>query len=355
MKKILFVTGSMGKGGAERVISILSKHFEGKGYEVSIAMVLHNIISYEIPSKINIINLSSKRGIKKDFIKVIIALRKYLKNEKPDLIVAFMAQNVIITGVAAWGLKIPIIASERIDPSMVKRNYFYKKVLNLIYERCRKIIFQTKRAYNYFPEKVREKGCIIGNPIEITTEKQKDITKNKIVTVGRLVKQKNQSLLIEAFYEINKKYPNYVLVIYGNGPLEKELKEKVKKLGLQDKVFFPGISDNIHKEISDAEIFVLTSNFEGLSNAMLEAMLMGLPVITSDCAGADEIIKEKENGLLFRVGDKEKLIEQIELLINDMKLKEKIGKNAKISAQIYKKENVINEWEKVIESEINLN
>lgn len=351
MRKIVFVTGSMGKGGAERVISILSRHYVEKKWKVYIAMLLHDKIEYNLSSRITIINLSSKYGIKKGFIKVINNLRKFVKKEKPDAIVCFMAQNILLTGIAVKKMKIPLIVSERIDPSQVKRNFIFKYFLNKIYENSSIVIFQTKRAQNSFNRVIRENSCIIGNPICVSHYKL-DKTLHKIVTVGRMTEQKNHKMLINAFKKIHDKYPNYQLFIYGDGPLRNELIEIIKNLDLESCVFLPGVSNDIHKDISDSEMFVLSSNFEGLSNALMEAMLMGLPVISTNCAGSDEIIVNNQNGLLVPVGNELELINAIQRLIEDKDLCNFIGNNARKAMHSYEENNIINKWDMAINTAI---
>lgn len=338
----------MGKGGAERVISILGKHYAEKGWRVSIAMLLHNIIEYTLPPEINTINLSDKRGIKIGFNKVISKLKRLVESEKPDVVIAFMAQNILLTWIAIKGKEVPFIVSERIDPAQVKRNLIFKRVLNKIYKKASIVVFQTRRAQEYFDEEIQSNSRIISNPINVLTKKTPN-PEHKIVSVGRMTEQKNQSMLIKVFKSIHDKYPNYKLIIYGDGPLRDVLEAETKKLKLCDSVYLPGISNNIHEDISDAEMFVLPSNYEGLSNALMEAMSMGLPSISTNCAGSDEIIENGKNGLLVPVGDEKKLYDAIERLILDKELRETISKESSKSMVKYSAQNIIRLWDETIE------
>ena len=314
-------------------------------------MLLHNKVEYELLPQVDVVNLSYKYGIKFGFFKVIRSIKKLVKLENPDVVVCFMAQNILLTGIAIKNIKVPFVVSERIDPAQVKRNFIFKHILNKIYERASLVIFQTKRAQNYFNEKIRKNSCIIGNPIKISCFKSSN-TKHKIVNVGRMTAQKNQAMLLDVFKSIHDKYPDYTLTIYGDGPLRNELESKIKELGLEDSAFLPGVSNSIHKEMSDAEMFVLSSNFEGLSNALMEAMLMGLPSISTDCAGSDEIIVNNENGILIPVGDANQLYDAIENLINDKKLRNSISKNSTESMKKYEEKNIIDKWNSTIENVI---
>ena len=345
--KITFITGSMGRGGAERVISILSKHYADQGWNVDIVMLLHSHNDYLLDKRVNVVDLSSRGGIKKNFLKTLRNLRSYFKRENSDISVCFMAQNCLLTGLATIGLKNPIVMSERIDPASVKRNILYRFLLNRFYANSAKVIFQTERAKRYFKQEVQDNGCIIGNPISVHTERKEDL-KHRIVTAGRMTHQKNQAMLISAFSKIVSEHPEYTLTIYGDGPLKSMLSEQVKKLGLEEKVELPGNVLDLHEQISDAEVFVLPSDFEGLSNALLEAMMIGLPVITTDCAGCDEVIQDGRNGIMIHVGDEAALVTALNKVINDKNLQKMIAINGKESVQRFSVGNIINEWEYVI-------
>ncbi|MBQ8319646.1 MAG: glycosyltransferase [Clostridia bacterium] len=347
-KKIIFFSGAMGRGGAERVISILSEAYAKKGWKVKIATVLHSQVDYVLADGVEVVDLSPKEGIKKGLFKTLKKIRRFVKEEKPNVVVAFMAQICLLVGFALKGIKTPLIVSERIDPSQVKRSFLYKKLLNNTYQKSDVVVFQTERAKNYFNKKIRDKSVIIANPIKVNTEIVEN-GKRRIVTAGRLEKQKNQKMLIAAFAEFKKTHPEYSLTIYGEGPLRGELEAQVKALALTDSVELPGNLLDLHEQMKDAQIFVLPSDFEGLSNALLEAMMMGFPVVSTDCAGSDEVIKNGENGLLIPVSDEGALLEALNKLADDPVLRTRLSQNARLSVEPYKTENIIQKWEDAIE------
>ncbi|UQX53795.1 glycosyltransferase [Cytobacillus pseudoceanisediminis] len=199
-------------------------------------------------------------------------------------------------------------------------------------------------------QKNSKKGIIIPNPINVATGASKN-KKKKLVSVGRLSEQKNQAMLIDAFAKVNEEHPEYQLFIYGEGHLRDLLSQQINELHLNDKVFLPGTVTNIHEVISDAEIFVLSSNYEGLSNALLEAMMMGLPCISTNCAGSNEIIKDEVNGLLIPIGDTERLTDTINKLITNKDFSSQLGNEAKTTAKMFDSKIVINKWENVIEQQ----
>lgn len=348
-KKITFITGAMGRGGAERVISIIGKHFVQKGWNVDIVMVLHSNVEYELPNDINIIDLSSERGIKKGFLTTLGKIRRYIKVEKPDIVVCFMAQICLLFGLATLGLKQRVIMSERIDPNSAKRNIIYRMLLNFFYAHANCLVLQTKRAKNYFNKKVQMNSRIIGNPVNVECCHIEN-DRHRIVTAGRMTQQKNQSMLIDAFSKVQKHHQNYSLTIYGDGPLRENLQEKIISLNLSGNVELPGNVLHLHEEMKDAEMFVLPSNFEGLSNALLEAMMMGIPVIATNCAGCDEVIDNYCNGILIEVRNEDDLVKSIEFLIDNPEERERMALKGQEYVQMFKVENIINQWEEAIDS-----
>ena len=348
MKHITFVIGGMTRGGAERVISILANYYAAEDWNVDIVMLLNNTVNYDLNSNINLIDMTVDSGSRiKSAPKWVTLFRKYIKENKPDVIVSFVARINIVVLLATLGMKIPVIISERNDPAADGRSKIINIATKIIYRKAKTIVFQTERARNYFTGKIKKNGVIIPNPIAVTCIAEK--SKKKIVSVGRLAPQKNQQLLIAAFKKVLNKHPDYVLYIYGDGELKEQLERQVACLGIKDKVFMPGNKPNIHQEISDAELFVLSSDYEGLSNAMLEAMMMGFPCISTNCAGADEYIMSGENGILVPLQDKDSMVNAMNYMIENKERALEMGKNAQKSVENCQVEVVMKEWNKIIE------
>lgn len=349
MKKIAFVTGAMGRGGAERVISLLANRYAELGWQVSILMLLHSHVEYPLDARIHVEDLSNEsRRALLDMPRLIRAVRRYVKENRPDAVVAFMAQICLVTDLACHGLPARLILSERIDPAAVRRNPLMKRLLVRAYARCSTTVLQTRRARDYFPEKVRSNSVIIPNPISVKAEAA-TVRRPRVVTAGRLERQKNQAMLIRAFAALHEKCPEYTLDIFGEGTLRGELQGLIDGLGLTDCVRLPGNVPDIHEQIADAEMFVLSSDFEGLSNALLEAMMMGLPCIATCCAGCDEIIVDGENGLLIPVGDEAALTDALLRLAQDGDAARIMGGRAAASAAAFSMEHVMGMWRNAIE------
>lgn len=350
-KRVMFFLGSMGRGGAERVVSHISDFFSNKGWKVYIVLLLFNKVEYELNEHIEVINLTGGGGSRIKRIPYwITGIRRLVKVYRPDEIISFAARINIIVQLACVGLKKRIIVSERNDPYMDGRTKIVDILTSILYPKAKKIVFQTKRAESYFGKLSLKNSIIIPNPIYVDSRRC-EVTENKIVTVGRLTKQKNQELLINAFSEIHSKYPQYKLYIYGDGELYSELNNLVKQLSIDDSVVFAGNVPNVHEMISTAEMFVLPSNYEGLSNALLEAMIMGIPCISTRCAGSDEYIVNGENGLLVDVGDEDGLKNAMLKFIENSSLRDSCGNNAKNIIERVSKEVVLEKWYKLASAE----
>lgn len=353
--KIMFCTSSMGKGGAERVISILSNDLV-KNNEVSILINTDKNIAYELDKKINIIPID-KKYYKNNLIRNIyriFQIKKVLKEERPDIIVSFLPMPSFRVLIANRKIKIPVIISDRNDPKQEYKSKLNMILMNWLYPKADGFVFQTNEQREYFGEKIRKKSTIIFNPIKNSFLETKNINlkdrENNIINVGRLVPQKNQKMIINAFSKVSKKYPNYKLKIFGDGLLREELQSQINNLQLSDKVILCGVTDNIKQELENSKIFVLSSDYEGMPNALIEAMATGCAVISTNCpcGGPMELIKNEENGILIPVRNEERLIKSINFLIENENNAEIIGENAKNIKKILNSKAILNQWKKYI-------
>lgn len=348
--KIVFFIGSMGRGGAERVISILANHYAQKNWQVEIVLLLVNKVSYDLDRRIKIVDLSKKGSYFKNLFYWIFNIRKYINKEKPDRIVSFIGRINYLVLTATIGTNVPIVVSERNDPKHDGRGKFLQFYGNLCYKLADAIIFQTNYEKLCFNKNLYGKSFIIANPVEVSCSPRNTFSKKlELVTAGRLEKQKNQKLLIKAFDIVSKKYPSLELKIYGEGSLKNNLQSLIENYNLSDKVKLCGNVSDLHKRISESTAFILTSEYEGLSNALIEAMMLGLPCITTDYSGADEIIKDNINGIIVPRNNIYSLSKAIISLLENEELRENFSKNSLEMAKNYKKEIILKEWEKVIE------
>lgn len=348
--KITFVTSTLTSGGSERVMSILANELSDRGHDVSIILLRAPKVFYPI-------NDSVKLYFAQDFSKNIMGkalwLRKHIQKERPDVVIPFMTSVYCVTIFALLGVNVPIISSERIDPRFSNRMI---KMMRWVFLRfTTHLVVQTQAIKAYYSQSIQQRTTIIPNPItEKVFEKPTDINKkHRIISVGRLYDQKNQKMMINAFSQIANQYPDYTLVIYGEGPLRQELENYIKSLGLESKVLLPGRTENIVKELYDSEVFCLSSDYEGMSNALLEAVCVGMPVISTRVSGVDDILINGENGLVVNIGDVDGLVVAFQTLLNNKELCDKFSKYNKQISVNYKIEKIVDDWETLINSVIN--
>lgn len=320
MKKIIFFAGKMQYGGAERVISILANYFSEVGYDVEILQYYKSDCVYDIDSRVHITMVEAETG-SNSIVCNMVWIRQYIK-KSAEIIISFMASFNMLMIIAAIGLGITIIVADRSNPYCVPANKVLRKLRDFLYEFADGVVFQSLRNQKYFSKRIQNKSTVIFNPVNLgekTGLALKTEHKKEIVSIGRLMPAKNHDMLIDAFAAIHQDYPDYELSIYGYGDLKVKLEAKCVKLGIGDCVHFPGSVKNIHERIISADIFALTSNYEGMPNGLAEAMCLGLPVISTKVSGAIDLINE-ENGILIDIGDTKQLEDAFrELLENDEK------------------------------------
>lgn len=355
--KIIFHLNSLGRGGAERVVSILSKGFATLGHDVTITTEWVSDNEYTISEDVKRVNVGltpedeSKNRLSK-IIKRYTNLREFVKKEKPDVLISFCNKANFRAAVALQGLDVKLITSVRNDP---QRDYVpYKLSTFIMKKRADGCVFQTPDAMNYFGANFAKKSVIILNPLsedfatetgflyspvtwgnKLSDEKMPDtsVSRKNIVTAGRISYQKNHILLVKAFNSIKDDAPEAVLKIFGDtqdSEVKKELEEFIKANDLEERVFLMGLSDRVIEELKKAYMFVLSSDYEGLPNALIEAMSLGLPCISTDCpcGGSRELIEQGINGILTPVGDIEALADAMLKLIQDQDEAQKLASEA---------------------------
>jgi GalNAc-alpha-(1->4)-GalNAc-alpha-(1->3)-diNAcBac-PP-undecaprenol alpha-1,4-N-acetyl-D-galactosaminyltransferase len=357
MKSVIFIMPAMLGGGAERVVTILSEYLAGQDFSVRICLMNKNQVDYELPAEVAVDTtyIHRGRGIVKS-MRRLNDLRSLMKKNKNAVFISFFSMFNIYLLAAGLGLKRKIIVSERLDPakSIPGKKWLFA-LRSFLYRRATKIVFQTPDARAYFGDRVRMKGIIIPNPIkEGLPDRYEGARKKEIVSFARLEPQKNYPMLIDAFKLLISKYPEYKLSIYGKGSCEAFLTAKVKQDGLEGKVIFHGFDPDVHDKIRDCAMFVLPSDYEGLSNAMLEAMAMGLPCICTDCppGGARMFITGGVNGLLTPVGDAVRMFQAMDILAGDAALSDKISREAvRVKTQL-NKDTICGLWKQIISDQM---
>lgn len=346
-KRIAFVTNNLTGGGAERVVSILATQFAEQGIDTSIILMTEGERTYFISPKVRTIDAYCPIKSWKVLwhIKRLVSLRKAIKKSKADTIISFIWDTNLKVILSTIGMRKKIIISERADPAAYYQKLSFRFGRKYIYPKADAIVFQTDEAKSYYLKTSRQKQVVIVNPVERAPEFEGKRDK-RIVAVGRLTEQKNYKLLIDAFFMFYQSHKDYILEIYGSGPKDGELKAYVKELDLESAVIFKGYATDVKEKILSAGVYVNSSDYEGISNAMLEALAMGIPSVCTDCpvGGARAVIENGINGILVPVNNKEALVDAVCRLVDDSELSKSISTKARLIGDKYSAEHIANEW-----------
>lgn len=345
MKKICFVINGLGNGGAQRVIGLLASSIKNDdGFSVKLLCV--NKIEKEYTFKgLDVCYLNTQSiSIKKS--KRIKLLRKFLKKEKPDVIVSFEYFLNMDTIIAARGLKSKVIVSERNDPAQQKDRKVVNFLRDYLYRKADVLVCQTPDAKSYFSPKVQKHTVVIPNPIKPDLPLYHGQNSKTIINFCRLEKQKNLPLLIDAFEYLHKQDSKVKLAIYGDGKERDRLLTIVKDKHLEESISINPATMEIHGIAASCKMFASSSDYEGLSNSMLEAMAMGMPVICTDCpcGGARMVIDNGENGLLIPVGNAQALFEAMARVFSDENLANSLSNNASKIKDELSQEKIAEKW-----------
>lgn len=329
MKKLVIYNASLERGGAERVTVYLADYMVKNGIPCRIITSTIGKNEYAVPNNVDRIAISKKRKLG---IKDILNLRKEIKAFNADMVLIMGVSNCIYAMPALIGLKVKSVVSERNDPSHFAGKNFVRVISRVLMKLADGFVFQTNDAKGFYAKSLKNCGAVIFNPLIMENFPEPYLGKRKkqIVSVGRLIEQKNHRMLIDAFNIIKDRYPEYQLVIYGEGPLRPEIEKYIEEMGLTNRTSLPGNVSDVHERIKKANAFVMCSNFEGMPNALIESMALGIPSISTDCpcGGPKSLIESGMNGLLVPVGDVDSLVEAIIKIIDNEEFASKIGNNA---------------------------
>lgn len=349
MKTILVFVPHMTNGGAERVLSELTIQWNQKGHQIILVETEPDMYesSYRLPEDVQVIRFENRHTGALKYVHTILSMIRIMRKYPKAPVVAFSKLVLIKLAFAMPFVSNKIILSERNDPYSVPEKKLKRMIRDWAFEHADKCVFQTPDARDYFSERVKKKSVIIPNPINAELpERYIGLREKVIVAVGRLSSQKNYPMLLHAFVNVHEAFPDYRLVIYGRGELENELIDLSKSLHISDFVSFAGFSSSIYEDILKCSIYVSSSDFEGISNSMLEALALGLPSVVTDCpaGGARMAINDHVNGILVPVGDEKAMSNAICELLSDSVLAEQIGDEAYKIRQKYPVKKIAEQW-----------
>lgn len=360
--RITFVIASLEAGGAERVLVTMANYWATRGWCVAVLTLgPQSSDFYPLDPKVIRIGLdmlAHSRNLMSGIfnnLNRIVRLRAAISSTRPDLVISFVDKINVITLIATRGLGIPVIVSERVDPSRHHIGSGWSWMRRLAYRWAAAVVVQSERIRNELCRIIAGAPNIevipnaVTVPIEVSARQFKAIEDTRggkiVVGVGRLVKQKGFDLLLEAFGRIAWRHQAWRLMIVGTGPEASQLQQEVQRLGLEQTVQVVGLLPNVTEVLCRSSLFVMSSRFEGFPNALLEAMACGLPVISFDCpSGPAEIIRDGVDGILVPPEDVSALANAMDRLMRDETERVRLGAEARNVCIRFALDEIMKRW-----------
>jgi glycosyltransferase involved in cell wall biosynthesis len=362
--KVCFIIWALTAAGAERVLSFLANGWAQKGWDVVIlttdsdqAIPFYPLMDSIELRQLNLLKESHSffSALNNNIIRVR-TLRSAIKEVRPDVLISFLDTTNSLTIMATRGLGIPVIISERTDPSRRSLGPVWGAIRDFTYPLAELVVFQSQAVLDWFPSRVRARGIVIPNPVPPPPPPPPSMDPPtsgsvlRIVSMGRLAPVKGFDVLIKAFKMASDRVPHWHLVIWGEGPDRHSLERMVDKLGMAEQISFPGITDRPYDILRNADIFVLSSHAEGFPNALAEAMACGLPVISTRFGGAvDDIITNGVDGIVVPPGNPEELADSMVHMMANPTERARLGEQALRIVERFSMERVLGMWEEAVE------
>lgn len=343
--RIGFVIGALHYSGAEKIARHLINALLAHEHEVGVLLLARKAAHDDIEN-IKQFPLVCRPGKLRGFIERRKKIRQIIKTEKFDVLVSFGTIANVNTLLSAGDMNIPIVVCERNDPVYDPGDKVYRIMRKLLYPKAAGYVFQTERIADFFGQRIKQEAAIIPNFIENEYDNlfHEDAPNNIVLTARLDDHQKNISMLLRAFKRFSENH-DYHLYVVGDGPDEDKFRSYVKENRIEDKVTFPG-RQNVADYLKIAQLFVMSSVFEGMPNSLIEAMASGIPCISTDFGGgaATYLIQDHVNGLLVPVNDEDAFLAAMEELAGDAELRKNISGEAHKINQRLEYDRIIAMW-----------
>jgi len=368
MKLLIFIY-SMGGGGAERATANLANYWAEKGWDITVLTLVPGDSDFYIlhPSVKRTSLMLAKDsnnilvGLWQNFHRIA-ALRRVLRQVRPDIALGMMSTANVLLALAAWGLPgLRTIGAEQIHPPQMPLGLFWENLRSHTYGLLNVVTALTGKSENWIKEHTNAKKVVvipnsiawplIGKGPVIHPRDLCQPGRKILLAVGRLDAQKGFDWLIEAFYNLSSKHPDWNLVILGEGHLRKTLETQVQQSGLEKYIFLPGWVGNLSEWYGSADLYVMSSRFEGFGNTLVEAMAHGLSAVSFDCdTGPGDIIRHEVDGLLVPPGDLASLTAALDRLISDRLERQHFAQKALEARMRFSMEKITGMWEELFET-----
>jgi len=355
------VIPSLAGGGAERVMTIMANYWVAAGWDVTVITLDDGAkLSYDLDDRVGRVHLAVAGNSMNTFdavrnnLRRINVLRDGIRSSRPDGVLSFLDTANVTTILATRGLRVPVIVCERSDPAQNRPGPVWSRLRRLTYPMADVVVVQSIGALNYFSPRVQSRARIIPNPVllpqQSATASNVHLPRPTLLAMGRLVPAKGFDLLLKAFARIRNTHPEWTLAILGDGPLRTELELLIGTLGLHGSVLMLGHVRHPYDLLLQADLFVMSSRFEGFPNALCEAMACGLPVICTDCpSGPREIIRDGVDGVLVTNDDVAALARAMDGLMSNKAERLRLGDRASEVTERFSLSKVMRMWEDILD------
>lgn len=353
--RLTLVISSLSAGGAERVLSRMANHWAARGWEVTLLTFdgsdppffnLHPAVRQRP------LGLTKSRAAVREAAKQLRILRRAIRESAPRAVISFLTRINVLVLLATRGLGLPVIVSERVSPAHHAIGRTWSVLRRWTYPRATRLVVQHRDVLQYFAAPVRRKGRVVPNPVAAPPAARaapRGRRPNTVAAMGRLTPQKGFDVLLRAFADVAPECPEWSLVIWGEGGLRGELERLRDGLGLRGRAFLPGRTREPFGKMRQADLFVLSSRFEGFPNVLCEAMACGLPVVSVDCpVGPGRIVRDGVDGLLVPPGDPRALADGMRRLMRDAPGRRRLAARAPEVVERFSLEKVMRAWEGVL-------
>jgi glycosyltransferase involved in cell wall biosynthesis len=359
-RRVTLTIASLGGGGAERVLSRMAGYWARKGWPVTVITLSGTgSDAYALNAGVRRIALALDRpsgsptDALRNNLRRIFHLRNAIRESKPEVIISFINEMNVLTLLASRFMGIPVIVSERTDPRVTPLGRTWDRLRSQTYRMASALVIQTRASMEWANARVgRNRVSVIPNPVEGDPASSPESTESPrpfIVAMGRLAQQKGFHLLLPAFQKIARRFPDWSLVILGEGSERASLEAMVTALGLGDRVRLEGRKADPLPVLRQASMFVLSSLYEGFPNALVEAMACGLPCVSFECeSGPREILRHGVDGLLVPPGDIEALSQAMAELAASPEKRQQLGSQARSIADRFSEDRIMREWEDLV-------
>ena len=340
------------------MVSVLANQLDARGWDVDIcALTDDRTISRELRPGIAVRFEAPIRArfrplqILWRMLKGARLVASYRRDNPEALVISFIAWVNICATLGSARHRGGLTLSERTDPARDPSNRLAQRLRDICYRKADRMVFQTPDAMHYFDRTIRSHSRVIGNPLTLGLPQwQPDQSTDTVVAVSRLESEKNIALLVRAFHKFVRANPGYHLIVYGEGKQRAALERLTESLSIAELVEFPGHASEVHERLKSGSMFVLSSDFEGMPNALLEAMSMGMPVISSDCpiGGPRMLIDDGSNGLLVPVGDAQTMADAMTRFAKDPGFARSLASRAKQVGVDYDQQRIVSQWEELL-------